>query len=207
MGNASLTQYYIECLRKDIEKEIGRSVSTYSDFDYLSLKLKDRIPDPPSVSTLKRLWAYVSTSSMRSRSTLNALSRFLGYNDWNQYIDALMRENRVESDFLTLSTISTTMLHPCDIIELTWNPGRRLKAEFLGGDRFEVKESENSKLPVGATFSTLIITKGLPLLCGRVMLGDIPAENYVAGTKSGITGLRYLPSKSKTSSSSSETPE
>lgn len=45
MGNADLEQYYIECLRKDIEKEIGRSICTYSDFDFLSLRLRERIPD------------------------------------------------------------------------------------------------------------------------------------------------------------------
>ena len=86
MGNADLEQYYIECLRKDIEKEIGRSICTYSDFDFLSLRLRERIPDAPSVSTLKRLWAYVTNSSMRSRSTLNALARFLGHADWPSYI-------------------------------------------------------------------------------------------------------------------------
>lgn len=195
MGKAELGQYYIECLRKDIEKEIGRSVSTYSDFDFLSLRLNEKISDAPSVSTLKRLWAYVPNSSTRSRSTLNALSRFLGYSDWTNYIDALMRTNRVESVFLSRSTLSTSMLHQGDIIELTWNPGRRILAEYQGAGRFEVMESENAKLGAGTTFTTLIITKGLPLFCSDVRIDGCPAEDYVAGTKTGLTGVRYIPGK------------
>ncbi len=195
MDKVDLEQYYIECLRKDIEKEIGRSVSTYSDFDFLSLRLNEKISDAPSVSTLKRLWAYVSNSSTRSRSTLNALSRFLGYSDWTNYIDSLMRVNRVESDFLSRSVISTSLLRPGDIIELIWNPGRRLLAEYQGAGRFEVKKAENSKLRAGATFTTLIITKGLPLFCSNVQIDGHPTEDYVAGTKTGLTGVSYLPGK------------
>lgn len=195
MGNADLEQYYIECLRKDIEKEIGRSICTYSDFDFLSLRLRERIPDAPSVSTLKRLWAYVTNSSMRSRSTLNALARFLGHADWSSYIESLMRDNRVESGFLSRTSLTTSSLHAGDIVELTWNPGRCLVAEYLGDDRFVVRKSENAKLAEGTLFTTLIITKGLPLYCNNVVFDGRKLDDYAAGLKSGITGLRYIPGK------------
>ena len=196
MGKDDITQYLIECLRKDIEKEVGRSISTSSDFDFLSLKLKDGIPDAPSISTLKRLWAYVSDSSARSKSTLNSLSRFLGYNDWNNYVENLMRDNRVESGFLNASSIATEDIRPGDRVEFTWNPGRRVIAQYLGDNRYEVVRSENAKLKEGAIFKTMIITKGLPLYCADVLIGDEKHDDYVAGTKSGITSLRYLPGKS-----------
>lgn len=35
MGKENIKQYYIECLRKDTEEEIGRTITTSSDFDFL----------------------------------------------------------------------------------------------------------------------------------------------------------------------------
>lgn len=154
----------------------------------MSLKLNDSIPDAPSISTLKRLWAYVSDSSTRSKSTLNALSRFLGYTDWVNYMENLMRDNHVESGFLT-----TSNLHTGDLVELTWNPGRRLVIEYLGDNRYAERESENAKLKKGVTFCSLIITQRLPLYCNNVTVDSEPLEDYVAGTKTGITSLKYIP--------------
>lgn len=190
----STTQYNIECLRKDIEKKIGRSIDTYSDFNYLSLKLSDQIPDPPSISTLKRLWNYVSDSSSRSRSTLNALSRFLGYADWSEYVTHLMRDQRAESEFLHLKTMSADSLFNGDRIEMKWNPDREMTVEYLGDRRFKVIEVKNGKLKPGMTFTAGVFLKGMPLICDNVYDGDLNLGAYTAGTGKGLTSLRLLPS-------------
>lgn len=193
MAKNELNQYYIECLRQDLVKSVGRTITTFSDFDYLSLKLKEKIKDSPSISTLKRLWGYVPNSSSYSRSTLNSLSRFLGFNDWNHYIENLMRASRVESGFLNANSIVSANLKKGDYVEITWNPNRRIMAEYTGGNRFAVVESENAKLSVGSMFDSLIITKGHPLLCTNVEIGDETYSDYIAGNKTGITSLRLVP--------------
>ena len=111
------------------------------------------------------------------------------------YIESLMRDNRVESGFLSRTSLTTSSLHAGDIVELTWNPGRCLVAEYLGDDRFVVRKSENAKLAEGTLFTTLIITKGLPLYCNKVVFDGRKLDDYAAGLKSGITGLRYIPGK------------
>ena len=87
--------YYIECLKQDLAKAVNRPISTYSDFNYLSLRLNEAIVDAPSISTLKRLWNYVPDSSSRSRTSLNALCRFLGFRDWPHYVEHLDRKSVV----------------------------------------------------------------------------------------------------------------
>lgn len=196
MAHKNISQFYLECLKRDVESKVGRNIVTYSDFNYLYLELKREIPDTPSVSTLKRMWAYVADNSTRSRSTLNSLSRFLGFGDWNEYVEHLMRGNRVESGFLDARTILSNSLRSGDIVEVEWNPGRKLQVVALGDNRYEVLKSENSKLQPRTQFTTLMFSRGLPLMCVDVSQGETSMDTYVAGSKSGITALRLLPRQS-----------
>lgn len=195
MALKTIPQYYLECLKTDVAAKVGRNISSYSDFNFLYLELKKDIADAPSVSTLKRIWAYVSDNSTRSRSTLNSLSRFLGYGDWMEYVEHLMRERRVESGFLEAKTLLSSSVKCGDIIEVEWNPSRRLRVVSLGDNCYEVAESENSKLEPGMKFTTLMFSVGLPLMCVDVTDGD-SLNSYVAGSKSGVTALRFLPANS-----------
>lgn len=193
MANNEIPKYYLECLKKDIEAKVGRSIDSYSDFNYLFLELRKVISDAPSVSTLKRLWSYVTDTSTRSRSTLNSLARFLGFTDWTNYVENLMRQSRIESDFLTTKTLVASSLNPGDIIEIEWVPDRRIQVVSLGENRFEVIKSDNAKLIPGMSFSAMMFSKGLPLMCLNVRSGDTCHESYVAGNKSGITSLKFIP--------------
>ena len=194
MAKKEIPAYYLECLKRDVEVKVGRSIDTYSDFNYLYLELKKVIADAPSVSTLKRMWAYVPDECRRSRSTLNSLARFLGFADWSNYLEKLMRDGALESDYLVAKTLVSSTINKGDIIELTWNPNRHIKIIALGDSRFEVLQSENSKLRPGTTFTTVMFSKGLPLMCVNVTSDDETIhESYVAGSKSGISSLQFIP--------------
>lgn len=187
-------QYNIECLRQDVERKVGRSINTPSDFNFLYLEICRELNDAPSISTLKRMWAYVKNTSSRSLSTLNILARFIGYRDWNDYLESLMRDKRVESGFLSANSILSSNLRVGDCVVCTWNPDRRIVAEYMGENRYRVKEAEQCKLQVGATFSALIFTKGLPLCVTGVEYEGSKFGDYVAGEKTGLTSLNYIPS-------------
>lgn len=195
MADFIAPQYYIECLKKDVEEKVGRIIDTYSDFNYLYLELRKVISDSPSVSTLKRLWSYVPDSSTRSRRTLGSLARYLGFSDWNQYVESLMRSKRVESGFIDAKTLLSSALQPGDIIELEWNPGRHIEIEALGNNKFSVISSVNSKLKKGMVFTALMFSKGLPFMCTDVADGETVVASYVAGSKNGLTSVRLYPSE------------
>lgn len=196
MAHKTIPQYYLECLKTDVASKVGRNIVTYSDFNFLYLELKKVVAETPSVSTLKRMWAYVPDNSTRSRSTLNSLSRYLGFGDWMEYVEHLMRGQRVESGFLDAKTLLSNSVRPGDIVEVEWNPGRRLQVRALGNSRYEVVMSENSRLSPGIRFTTLMFSVGLPLMCVDVTLGEEALDTYVAGSRNGITHLRLLPAQS-----------
>ena len=193
MSTKEAQHYYIVCLKKEVEVKVGRNIDTSSDFNFLYLELKKVINDPPSVSTLERLWAYVQDSSSRSRGTLNSLSRYLGYAGWINYVENLMRSHRVESEFINAKTLLAEEIQKGDIIEITWNPDRYMRIAALGDNRFEVLESTNAKLTTGMTFTALMFSKALPLMCTDVRDGGQSLDSYIADTKTGITSLRLIP--------------
>lgn len=195
MAKREIQQYYIECLKQDLAKRVGRSIDTYSDFNYLFMMIKKSQSDVPSVSTLKRLWSYVANSSTRSRTTLNSLARFLGFFDWTAYVESLMRDNRVESGFIDTKSVLTANLLPDDVVLLEWNPDRVIRARYIGDNVFEVEENKNSKLPAGARFSTPLITRGAPLVCSNVIIDGNDVGSYMAGTDNGLTVVEILPMK------------
>lgn len=193
METKSSQQYYIECLKQDLSKAVNRSIDTYTDFNYLSLQMKDKIKDAPSVSTLKRMWNYVSDNSSRSRTTLNTLARFLDFRDWSDYVEHLIRDQRVESGFLDSRTIVSSSLCPGDIIELGWNPDRQIRLVYRGESWFEVTKSENATLRAGMTVNIGVFSKGLPLACIEVRDRGENLGTYIAGSRNGLTFLRLAP--------------
>lgn len=195
MPNKDYNNFYIECLRQDIERRVGRPINTPSDFNFLYLEIQKKFNQSPSISTLKRMWAYVTNTSSRSMTTLNILSRYCGFRDWNHYVESLMRDNRVESGFLTVNTLLSSALKAGDRVVFTWNPGRRLEAVYKGNNRYKVCQVELSKLPADACFTSLIFTKGLPLTLTDVEAGGRALGNYVAGEKNGLTSVQYIPTK------------
>lgn len=193
MDNRSTQQFYIECLKQDLAKAVGRSIDTYTDFNYLVLQMREKTKDCPSVSTLKRMWNYVQDNSSRSRTTLNTLARFLDYRDWSHYVEHLIRDRRVESGFLDANTIVSTTLHKGDLIDLGWNPDRKMQLEYIGDTLFKVTNSENATLKAGMTISIGVFSKGLPLACMDVKDGEKSLGAYVAGSRNGLTFLRLTP--------------
>ena len=72
-------------LRQKIEEKVGREMLTPKDFDYLSDCIFEECHQKISPTTLKRLWGYLSEVASPRISTLNILSQFTGYEDWESF--------------------------------------------------------------------------------------------------------------------------
>lgn len=83
-------------LRQAIEEVACRKIQTPKDFDFLSELLRERLDERVSTSTLKRIFGYVSSSSMPRRSTLDVLAQFVGCKDWDEFCQ--QAENHTPSE-------------------------------------------------------------------------------------------------------------
>lgn len=179
-------------LRLRIETSIKRKIQTPADFDFLRGIIWERTHEQISTSTLKRLWGYVDGIDNARNSTLNVLSKALGYESWDAFILKLKSENMDNSDLVMSESVSSGDLMVGDMLLIAWQPNRVCRLKYLGEDKFEVMKSQNSKLKVGDTFRC-----GLFILGEPVYINDLRQNNgtgepklFVIGNKSGLVKLR-----------------
>ena len=77
-------------LRLRIETSIKRKIQTPADFDFLRGIIWERTHEQISTSTLKRLWGYVDGIDNARNSTLNVLSKALGYENWDALLSGCL---------------------------------------------------------------------------------------------------------------------
>lgn len=179
-------------LRKRIEKSVNKQMKVPADFEFLSGVIWERIHENISVSTLKRIWGYVSGSETIRENTLNQLSRIIYFDSWEHFKRYLIEQNEEESDFCCNEMIRSSELAVGDCIEVGWQPNRKCLFKYIGNDRFEVVEAENSKLCVGDKFSCSVFFKNEAMRVDQLIRSQNLATSYVAGFKNGLTLLRKI---------------
>ena len=179
-------------LTKDIERAMGKAICSPKDFEFLRDRIYARLHVIISTTTLMRIWGYVDEKVNSRRSTLDILTQFLGYQDWEEYQrNALLPKDQQSSPVLSRRLSVAMTLLPGDCLRLTWQPQRVCDIEFLGGLSFRVIASENTRLRVGDTFECSLIVEGEPLYLDNLIQGNSSPIAYVCGKKSGVL-FEYL---------------
>ena len=177
----------IIALRKDIEQRMGQSLQTPNDFQLLILRIWEEQHLVLSLSTIKRLWGYIDSNERPRTSTLNTLSKFLGYTDWDTYLASIDQRSETESYLFMGKGVRTNDLQVGECIEVSWLPNRQCVFRYLGDNHFVVEASENAKLQVGDTFDAIAFIIGKPMYLDNIQRPDGTTTSYVAGKKNGIT--------------------
>ena len=178
-------------LKQQIEESVGRKMKTSNDFTFLSGAIWERTHENISTSTLKRLWGYVDGPDTTRNSTLEILSKFLGFKGLDGFLEHIGQDNG--SDQVTKQHIKTDDLKVGDLVSVSWKPNRRCTFRYLGDYRFIVEQAENSKLKTGNTFRCALFILGEPLYLNDLVQGDNPPVAFVVGNKDGLCELGLNP--------------
>ena len=174
-------------LKQQIEESVKRKMKTSNDFTFLSGAIWERTHENLSSSTLKRLWGYVDGPDKTRNSTLDILSKFLGFKDWDGFLEDIGQDNG--SDNVKKQHIKTEDLAVGDLVSVSWKPNRRCSFRYLGDYRFVVEQAENSKLKVGNTFRCGLFILGEPLYLSDLAQGEALPVAFVVGNKDGLCEL------------------
>ena len=168
----------------DVENYLGRKLKSPNDFQCLI----DILPNEGklSMSTLKRLWQYVPNEHKTRETTLDILSKLLGYKNWMEY--CMKHSNIQESDFLTGINTQRDIATE-SVVLLRWEPNRECLIKKTESGRFLVVEAKNTKLQVGDEFFTAWLEKGKPLLATQFIRNEISQPDYIAGRRNGLTSI------------------
>ena len=180
----------LQSLLDAVEKKFGRPIVAHNDFNTLSVVLDHECHEILSSSTLKRLWGYVSLRTTPRKSTLDILSKYAGYKDFDDFRTSRFGNLDDTSGYLATTYLSADIVPENGVLRIGWEPDRLIRLRRIGTNRFEVIESHNSKLKVGDQFETSCFFKGLPLILPRIVRDGENLPSYIAGKEKGLNLLR-----------------
>lgn len=175
-----------------VEKKYGRPIKTSTDFEALSVVIERDTGELLSASTLKRLWGYVSLNPAPRVSTLDILSRYLDWKNFEEFRSWLKTTPDFESTFFTTQIINVSDLKPGSRVLIGWNPNRLVELEYHGGHRFTVISNENSQLQKDDEFELTSLMLGYPLYISRILRNGEYTPAYVAGKIEGLNLLKIV---------------
>lgn len=179
-------------LKKQVENRLKRKMKTPNDFIFLSGVVWERTHETISPTTLKRLWGYIDGADQTRSSTLDILSRSLGFQDWDDFLGNIDRSSG--SDPVLSPHISANELNVGDRVSVSWKPDRRCVFRYLGDSRFIVEMAENSQLKVGDTFCASLFILHEPLYLNNLVQGNNPPVAFVVGNRDGLCEIERIPS-------------
>lgn len=173
-------------LLKSVERQFGRNLKTPSDFNELLLSIHATTGRDISLSTVKRMWGYVSYCHQPSLNTLTTLAQYVGFNDWDNFCN--LRDKKSDSDFIMGDTDINAMKSGTTVT-LKWGVNKSCKLNSIGGKRFVVIHAENIKLAPGDELTVDFFSTGQPLYMKNIIRGNKKIPIYI-GAKEG--GLKYI---------------
>lgn len=176
-------------IKEEIELAAGFQIRYPAACERLAIEIRDKINETIGVTTLKRLFGFVSDVQAPRTSTLDILARFCDYDDYER-MKAIITGSR-DSGFEEEPDIVSSNLKVGAIVRFEYMPDRKIKLLYLGNSQFRVMESENGSLEVNDIIKVSSFNRNSPLIVSNVDRNGTSLGRYTAGKVSGITGL-YL---------------
>ena len=177
-----------ERLKEYVENVAGFRMCTPKDFDNLAQRIFNETGSLLSPTTLKRLWGYLREKEQQvpRLGTLNILSKYIGYVDYETFCRYQQSVGEGESDFLNNNCLQTKSLLKGDKVKLMWQPDRCVTVQYIGLCMFKVIESRNSKLSVGDIFICERVIENQPLVLSNLIHENADPVNYICGKRGGV---------------------
>lgn len=174
-----------------IEERYGSKVVYNCDCEALSEHIFHTTRERISVATLKRLFGLVTLSVEPRKSTLDILAKYIGYPSYDVMVAE--EDNSIQiSEFAAINEISSADLAVGTILQISYDPGRRIVMTYLGEDYFVVNKSFKSKLNQGDKVRITHLAVGFPILFSNVIRDGANLGSYQAAKIGGLSTLEVL---------------
>ncbi|MBQ5856214.1 MAG: hypothetical protein IIW55_02785 [Bacteroidales bacterium] len=173
-------------LKQLVEDSIPRKIKTPADFVYLSGVIFERCGETISETTLKRIWGYIEGYDTTRFHTLSILAKFVGYNDWDDFVKENTADPNEHSEEIMQKCIYTKNLVVGDRIYFTWFPDRECLVEYQENNVFKVIEAQNSKLQKDDSFVCGFFIEGQPLYMDDLTRDGETYAMFVVGKNGGL---------------------
>lgn len=186
-------QFALESLINLTNRTLGFIPGTPSEFSELCISIQRKTGRVISLSSIKRIWGYVTYESFPSITILNILAQYNGFKSWDTFILSHNGTEFDDSGFIEESVVNAEKLHPGDRILLQWGKGKMCEIEYISNYRFRIKQSKNIKLLAGDTCTINILCLHHPIFISNLERGDQHIPAYIGARKGGITSITLIP--------------
>lgn len=173
-----------------LSRKAGVDVATPAGSDVLRHDIESATGQLLSLNTVKRLTGVIPYNCAPRPDTLEIIARYMGYPSWR-----LMKadsEGNVSLMGVPEGSVYPSGLLPGAVVEVTWEPGRRVTLRREPEGTFVVLEAERSKLLPGDEITVTAIVPGFPLLASGVVRGTVSLGAYSAAVDCGVKSVRVL---------------
>lgn len=175
---------------KQIEEKFKKEIRYPSDCEALAGDILHVTKQTISTSTLKRIFGFIAGSKEPRLYTLDVLSQYLGYINWDNYIEKQL--NIDNSGFITINQVEIEKLSPNSLVEIFYAPDSKLVLNYKTNFEFEIKQSINSKLQEKDLLRIYNIVKNYPLIINSVIRNNVNLGAYKAAKISGVTEINII---------------
>lgn len=182
----------IAALKKVVEKHFGHPIESRADFSLLAMEIERITHEHLAENTLRRLWGRISGYETVFTSTLDVLSRYVGFEHWSSFCISLCEKTGESNIVASGNCIRAEELKVGDRIRIGWLPDRVCIVEYVGGRTFKAVDARNSTLQAGDTFECSVMLKNYPLFVDNLVHGGEVCQRYSMGLTNGLTTLEKL---------------
>ena len=183
----------LEALVDITNNNLGYVPSTPTEFNELSRLIQKKTGHTLSLSSIKRIWGYVSYEGFPSVTTLNTLARYNDFKYWESFMASSSDNGFNDSGFIEKSVVSAGRLNHGDRLLLRWGKGKSCEIECVAPMRFRVNYSRNIKLEEGDIFTLHILCVGHPIYVSDIERGNTHVPAYVGARKGGLSTITLIP--------------
>ena len=174
---------------------LGYVPSTPTEFNELVSEIKKKTSYQISLSTIKRLWGYVKHGGFPNKTTLNVLSKYNDFNDWETFLAEISLDSEranASSGFLDNKVINANSLNIGDKLHLKWQNSKECTLEYIAYLKFKVISARNIKLEKNDICTLHSVSIGLPLFISHIQRGALIIPAYIGAKKGGIETIEVI---------------
>lgn len=181
----------VTLMKEVVEKKFGRPIKTPKDFDHASDFIFRKTHETISPTTFRRLYVKGQEYPNVSDDILNVLSKAIGFKHYKEFCEHIARKKGSEIS-KGINGIKTSELTIGDRVYIAWRPNRQCSLRYLGSNRFEVDEAENTSISKGDTFACTMLVEGRCLYADNLEHKGETYDSYAMGMDGGLTCVKRL---------------
>ena len=170
-----------------LSERAGLCVGTASGAEWLRNDIEKVTGESLSINTIKRITGVIEYEGTHRTILLDIIARYLGYSCWSLLHQVL--EERISFFSNENNALTLEKLPPGQLVEICWDPDRKILLRHKKDKIFAVIESRNSKLKESDLLTLSQIAPGFPLYASEVTRNGDSLGTYTAASINGISSI------------------